>query len=124
MLILDEKLSEEKWNDIVAHIIRSCSLSEIHEVYSAVISDGNLPLIKIFAENGVDAFQKAKPEKNEFSAAPIFSLIGQNSDGISLDPKDFFKPPRWCSILRKESLYFGFKVIQPKISFFFFHLNT
>ena len=88
MLILDEKLSEEKWNDIVAHIIRSCSLSEIHEVYSAVISDGNLPLIKIFAENGVDAFEKAKPEKNEFSAAPIFSLIGQNSDSISLDPKE------------------------------------
>ena len=88
MLILEEKLSEEKWNQIVAHIVRSCSLSEINEVYSEVISDGNLPLIKIFAENGVDAFEKAKPEKNEYSAAPIFSLIGQKNHGVSLDPKE------------------------------------
>ena len=88
MLILEEKLSEEKWNKIVAHIVRSCSLSEVNEVYSAVISDGNLPLIKIFAENGVDAFEKAKPEKDEYTAAPIFSLIGQKSHGVSLDPKE------------------------------------
>ena len=86
MLILDENLSDDKWHDIIGHMVRHCEPKEVNHVFSMVISQGNLRLIKIFSENGIDAFEKAKDDKDEDSAPPIFSLVGCEKKDIS--PQD------------------------------------
>ena len=76
MLILNEELNDKKWRDIIDWMVRLWTPKDVNHVFSIAIHQGNLRLIKLISEKGVNAFEKAKDDTDEDSSPPIFSLIG------------------------------------------------
>ena len=76
MLILNEELNDKKWRDIIDWMVRLWTTKDVNHVFSIAIHQGNLRLIKLISEKGVNAFEKAKDDTDEDSSPPIFSLIG------------------------------------------------
>ena len=82
MLILDEKLSDETWDEIIRQMIIYCKPKKVNQIFEEVISDGNIRLIEMFSKNGVDAFEYAKDDTSEDRSPPIFSLIGCTNENV------------------------------------------